>query len=119
VTAVRGVIGSEKQPFFNDPEVNKVFRSNGLDVKVDTAGSRQIATSFDLKNYDFAFPAGVPAAEKIKRDRKINTSYQPFYTPTAGCCGCNRHRHRAGSLCHRRRQRYDRYYRQLSDSPEG
>jgi hypothetical protein len=81
LTVVRGVIGSEKQPFFSDPEVIRVFHSHGLDVKVDTAGSRQIATSFDLSHYDFAFPAGVPAAEKLRRDRKVNTSYSPFYTP--------------------------------------
>lgn len=66
LTMVRGVIGSEKQPFFNDPEVIRAFHNQGLDVKVDTAGSRQIATSVDLSRYDFAFPAGVPAAEKIK-----------------------------------------------------
>jgi hypothetical protein len=81
LTLVRGVIGSEKQPFFNDPEVIRVFHNQGLDVKVDTAGSRQIATSVDLSHYDFAFTAGVPAAEKIRRDRKLNTSYSPFYTP--------------------------------------
>ena len=81
LTIVRGVIGSEKQPFFTDPEVIRVFRNNGLDVRVDTAGSRQIATSFDLSHYDFAFPAGVPAADKIRLARKINTSYSPFYTP--------------------------------------
>jgi hypothetical protein len=81
MTVVHGVIGSEKLPFFNDPDVIRVFRANGLDVRVDTSGSRQIATSFDLKQYDFAFPAGVPAAEKIRRERHINASYSPFYTP--------------------------------------
>lgn len=83
LTVVHGVIGSEKQPFFNDPDVIKVFKDHGIDVKVDTAGSRQIATTIDLTNYDFAFPAGVPAADKIKKDRKITTSYVPFYTPMA------------------------------------
>jgi hypothetical protein len=83
LTVVRGVIGSEKQPFFSDPEVIRVFHNNGLDVKVDTAGSRQIATSIDLSHYDFAFPAGVPAADKIKRDHKATTTYSPFYTPMA------------------------------------
>ncbi len=80
LTIVRGVIGSEKQPYFSDPEVVRAFRNHGLDVKVDTAGSRQIA-SLDLTHYDFAFPAGVPAAEKIRLARKVNTSYSPFYTP--------------------------------------
>jgi hypothetical protein len=82
LTVVRGVIGSEKQPYFNDPDVIKAFHNHGLDVKVDTAGSRQIA-SLDLTHYDFAFPAGVPAAEKIRLARKVNTSYSPFYTPMA------------------------------------
>lgn len=82
LTMVRGVIGSEKQPFFNDPDVIKVFHNHGLDVKVDTAGSRQIA-SLELTHYDFAFPAGVPAAEKIRLARKVNSSYSPFYTPMA------------------------------------
>jgi hypothetical protein len=80
---VRGVIGSEKLPFFQDPGVVKVFRDNGLLLQIDTAGSRQIASTVDLSKYDFAFPAGVPAAEKIRVDRKAKTLYSPFYTPMA------------------------------------
>lgn len=78
---VHGVIGSEKQPFFDDAAVKAVFRSHGLDVRVDTAGSRQIASTTDLSKYDFAFPAGEPAAVKIRKDRRTNASYQPFHTP--------------------------------------
>ena len=81
VVLVNGVIGSEKQPFFDDPEVKAALRSHGYDVHVDTAGSRQIATTTDLTRYDFAFPAGVTAAEKIKRDRKVTAAYEPFYSP--------------------------------------
>jgi hypothetical protein len=80
---VRGVIGSEKQPFFRDPEVQAVFHRNGLDVQVDTAGSREIATTVDLGKYDFAFPAGVPSAQKIKSDYHVSTTYAPFFTPMA------------------------------------
>ena len=80
---VRGVIGSEKQPYFQDPEVIKVFHDHGYDVQVDVAGSRQIATTVDLSKYDFAFPAGVPAATKIKTDHKAKATYSPFYTPMA------------------------------------
>jgi hypothetical protein len=80
---VHGVIGSEKQPFFQDPQVQAEFHRNGLDVQVDTAGSREIATGVDLSRYDFAFPAGVPAAEKIKADHKASATYSPFYTPMA------------------------------------
>jgi len=83
VKVVKGVIGSEKKPFFNDPEVQKVFRDNGLDVQVTTAGSRQIATSVNLKQYDFAFPSSAPAAAKIERESGISTAYSPFYSPMA------------------------------------
>ena len=43
VVTVNGVIGSEKQPFFQDPAVLAEFQHNGLNVKVDTAGSREMA----------------------------------------------------------------------------
>jgi hypothetical protein len=83
LATVRGVIGSEKQPFFRDPEVAAAFARHGISVQVDTAGSREIATRVDLDGYDFAFPAGIPAAERIRRERKITAFYQPFYTPMA------------------------------------
>jgi hypothetical protein len=82
-TTVRAVIGSEKLPFFQDPAVQQVFRDNGYDVQVDTAGSRQIATAVDLSKYDLAFPAGVPAANKIKLEHRARSLYSPFYTPMA------------------------------------
>jgi hypothetical protein len=50
---------------------------------VQKAGSREIATSFNLQDYDFAFPAGVPAAEKIRREKGISRSYNAFFTPMA------------------------------------
>ncbi len=82
-TVVRGVIGSEKKPFFDDPRVKAAFAAKGYDVQVDTAGSRQIATAVDLTKYDFAFPGSVPAADRIKRDRKVAATYSPFYSPMA------------------------------------
>jgi hypothetical protein len=83
IVTVRGVIGSEKQPYFQDADVIKVFHDHGYDVQVDVAGSRQIATTVDLSKYDFAFPAGVPQANKIKADHKAKATYSPFYTPMA------------------------------------
>lgn len=50
---------------------------------VDTAGSRQIATSIDLGKYDFAFPSSSPAAQRIQRDRKVTGGYTPFQSPMA------------------------------------
>jgi hypothetical protein len=83
LTVVRGVIGSEKEPFLRDPAVAAAFARHGFRIEVDTAGSREIATRVDLDSYDFAFPAGIPAAERIRRERRITAFYQPFYTPMA------------------------------------
>ena len=83
LTVVNGVIGSEKKPFFDDPEVKAIFAQHGLEVRVTTAGSRQIATSIDLTGVDFVFPSSAPAAEKIKRETKASTVYAPFYSPMA------------------------------------
>lgn len=80
---VRGISGSEKLPFFRDPLTVAALgkKPHQIEADVEKAGSRQIATSYDLNEYDFAFPAGVPAAEKIRVERGINKSYQPFFTP--------------------------------------
>jgi hypothetical protein len=80
---VRGVIGSEKKPFFDDPRVQRALAKHGFEVQVDTAGSRAIATTVDLSKYDFAFPAGTPQAQKIRTDHHVSTSYVPFFTPMA------------------------------------
>lgn len=82
---VRGLIGSEKEALFRDERVRSVLRrQHGLEVHAEKAGSRQIATAYDLANYDFAFPAGVPAAEKIRQEVPSKPqSYNPFYTPMA------------------------------------
>ncbi len=79
---LRGLIGSEKQPFFSDPQVVAALHRGGFDVIVATAGSRQIATA-DLSNEDFAFPAGGPSAAEIALNHSGTTSIVPFYTPMA------------------------------------
>ncbi len=83
VVTVHGLIGSEKEEFFRDEKVVQALQKGGFAVQFETAGSRQIATSYDLTTYDFAFPAGVPGAEKIRREQKINKSYNVFFTPMA------------------------------------
>lgn len=83
LATVRGVIGSEKQAFFTDQRVVDAFAHHGLKVEVDTAGSRQLATTVDLGKYAFAFPSSSPAAQKIQRDRKVTTVYTPFQSPMA------------------------------------
>jgi hypothetical protein len=77
-----GLIGSEKEPFFNDPHVVAALRRGGFVVDARSAGSRQIAQT-DLTGQDFAFPGGGPAAEKIRRDHAGTSIVVPFYTPMA------------------------------------
>ncbi|WP_212761805.1 three-helix bundle dimerization domain-containing protein [Nocardia uniformis] len=83
VTAVRGVVGSEKTAFFADPRVVAALDGHGLQVVVDPAGSRQIATSVDLTRYDFAFPSSAAAAERIQRQSGVSGKYTPFSSPMA------------------------------------
>ncbi|MFI6040371.1 three-helix bundle dimerization domain-containing protein [Nocardia sp. NPDC051321] len=80
---VRGVVGSEKMSFFQDPKVAEVLARNGVKVEVDAAGSREIATSVDLGKYEFAFPSSEQAAERIQRQRNVNAKYIPFSSPMA------------------------------------
>lgn len=80
-TKLRGAIGSEKEEFFKDPELQQILRGKGFAVEIVKAGSRSIATTFDLTGYDFAFPAGSPAATKLKRDKKVSTTYDVFFSP--------------------------------------
>jgi len=82
-TLVTGVIGSEKEDFFADPAVQQALAAHGVAVDVDTAGSRQIATTVDLSGYDFAFPSSAPAAERIARDHQASGSVSPFSSPIA------------------------------------
>ncbi|MEC3914854.1 three-helix bundle dimerization domain-containing protein [Nocardia sp. CDC160] len=83
LTTVRGVVGSEKAAFFDDPRVAEVLAKHGLKVEVEPAGSRQIATSVDLGRFDFAFPSSSAAAERIQRQRGVSGKYVPFSSPMA------------------------------------
>ena len=80
VLSVRGVIGSEKEAFFRDPAVSAALKTRGLMVTYVKAGSRDIATR-DLNGLDFAFPAGTPAADALKKRVRPAQVYDVFYTP--------------------------------------
>ncbi len=83
VVTVTGVVGSEKMPFFTDPRVRDAFRAKGLDVRVDPAGSWQIADTVQLADYDFAFPSSAPAADKLLAAHPTPKTYAPFSSPMA------------------------------------
>jgi hypothetical protein len=81
VTQVTGLIGSEKAPFFQDERVQRALARQGLQVTVQKAGSREIAARPDLRMFDFGFPAGVPGAEKIRRETGASKASNVFFTP--------------------------------------
>jgi hypothetical protein len=82
IVEVKGMIGSEKESFFADPKVIELLASKGLRVKVEKVGSREIA-SRDFSGYDFAFPAGTPAAITLQNLVKAKQVYPTFFTPMA------------------------------------
>lgn len=77
----KGITGSEKYNFLTDTRTLDIFRKNGIALKVEKSGSREMAFRPDLKKYDFAFPAGVPGASKIKDITGKHKQFTPFYTP--------------------------------------
>jgi hypothetical protein len=84
-TTVRGIVGSEKEPFFNDERVRARFDCLGLPVTIDPSGSRQMLTALTAPNhgYSFAFPASTPTAEKLTRELKITERIPVFSSPMA------------------------------------
>jgi len=83
VVPIRGLIGSEKEEFFRDERVIAALRRHNLEVNIEKAGSREIATKLSDGDYDFAFPAGVPSAEKIQREQAGRKAHDVFFTPMA------------------------------------
>ncbi len=83
-TVVKGVITSEKENFFKDERVQKIFADNHFDVQVTRMSSGQIAeakTLQDVQNADFIFPSGIQTSEKVKTNFKNSQTYNIFYSP--------------------------------------
>ncbi len=76
-----GAIGSEKEPFLDDPAVKQALAAKGFDVRSDKLGSREIATSYKPGAYAFGWPSGSPAATKLKLAAHAQGEVTPFYTP--------------------------------------
>ena len=84
---VKGMIGSEKESFFADPEVIRLLANKGFQVRTEKVGSRQIV-SRELQGYDFGFPAGVPAALALQHKARARQVHAVFFTPmTIGSWG--------------------------------
>ncbi|MFF7456628.1 hypothetical protein [Kitasatospora sp. NPDC008115] len=81
VVKITGVIGSEKGPFFADPEVKAALAKRGLEVSVQSAGSWQM-NDVGKGSADFVFPASqLPADEIARQNQLTGTPPRPFYSP--------------------------------------
>jgi hypothetical protein len=80
--AVRGVIGSEKEAFFDDQRVTDRLACLGFAVEVDSRGSRDMLDSLGADaGYAFAFPSSTPAAQKIMATLGVDEQIPLFSTP--------------------------------------
>lgn len=82
---VRGVIGSEKEPFFDDDRVTARLACLGYEVGVDSRGSREMLDSLAqaAHGYAFAFPSSTPAAQKVMQTLDVQDRMPLFSTPMA------------------------------------
>ena len=89
MTIVRGVIGSEKEALFEDPESIEIFNKHGIDVQVTTSGSWAMSDKEGLTDNDFAFPSSELAAQHIEDSHgdAVVGSEKPFYSPLAIATG--------------------------------
>lgn len=78
---VRGVIGSEKTKFFQDPDVVEALADKGWKVQVEPSGSWAMEER-GLKGYDFAFPSSkAPADALAAKYHAPEPLPRPFYSP--------------------------------------
>lgn len=89
LTVVRGVIGSEKESLFADPEAKEIFARHGLDVQVTTSGSWAMAERDGIEEADFASPSSEISAahlQEVHGDVVLFVT-RPFYSPLALATG--------------------------------
>ncbi len=89
LATVHGVIGSEKESLFADPEAKEIFARYGLDVQVTTSGSWAMAERAGIEQEDFASPSSEVAAAHltdVHGDAVLSTT-RPFYSPLAIATG--------------------------------
>lgn len=80
-TPVKGLAGSEKLPLLKDERVVERFNKLGYAIETQKAGSREIATRYDLSQQDFSFPSGAAATTKIKEEHDNLGSHDVFHSP--------------------------------------
>ncbi|MET8854381.1 hypothetical protein [Amycolatopsis sp. NPDC004625] len=82
ITVVRAMIAS-KRDFFADEQVKRILLGHGYQVQVTPAGSFELAETADLDSYQFVFPSGQAAADRVYERRRGQHAigYKPFFTP--------------------------------------
>jgi hypothetical protein len=87
VTA-RGLIGSEKEAFFQDERVRDVLARHGVTVTVQRPARAALPSSYDPKQYDFGFPSGRRLRPSSRRRpgpaRSTRRSTRPSCSPAGG-----------------------------------
>lgn len=82
---INGVITSEKESFFKDERVKKIFADNNMEVGYERWASGKIAQVKTISEFgkysDFIFPPGVQTTEKVKNTLKGTQAYTIFYSP--------------------------------------
>ncbi|WP_028647260.1 hypothetical protein [Nocardiopsis sp. CNT312] len=79
LTAVTGIVGSEKVAYFEDERVRARFAELGYEVTVRARGSRVLAE--DAEGADFVSPGSRHLAQRAEELNEGATVYQPFSTP--------------------------------------
>ncbi len=81
---LKGLITSEKEAFFKDPEVIKLFEKNGFDIQYERWASGKIAQAKSTAEFgeykDFVFPPGIQTATAVQKHLK-GKDFQVFYSP--------------------------------------
>ncbi|MFI5840743.1 hypothetical protein ACIA8K_13645 [Catenuloplanes sp. NPDC051500] len=71
---------ASKGDLFEDARMRALLEERHIRVHVTRSGSRAIARA-DLEGFDFVFPSGRPAANRIKERIGAGKTYKPFATP--------------------------------------
>ncbi|HET6708465.1 hypothetical protein [Amycolatopsis sp.] len=82
VTVVRAMLAS-KRDFFEDEQVKRLLTRHGYQVRITPVGSFELGETADLDSYQFVFPSGQAAADRVyeRRRGKHAVGYRPFFTP--------------------------------------
>lgn len=82
---LNGIITSEKESFFKDERVKKIFENNNIEFNFERWTSDKIVQAKTVadfgKSNDFVFPSGVQVSDKMKQTIKGAQAYNIFYSP--------------------------------------